>query len=66
MPSILAAEVIQSLLRGDPQALLDVRSEGEFAEGHIHGFQNFPILKNEERHQVGLTYKNEGQPAAIE
>nr|UXP70928.1 tRNA 2-selenouridine(34) synthase MnmH [uncultured Bdellovibrionales bacterium] len=45
--------------------LLDVRSEGEFFDGHIPGSISGPILTNEERHQVGLCYKNQGQEAAI-
>jgi tRNA 2-selenouridine synthase len=45
--------------------LLDVRSEGEFQEGHIPDSISAPILNNDERHQVGLTYKQNGQEAAI-
>jgi len=45
--------------------LLDVRSEGEFQEGYIPGSISAPILNNEERHQVGITYKQKGQSAAI-
>ncbi|MFM8313989.1 MAG: rhodanese-like domain-containing protein, partial [Deltaproteobacteria bacterium] len=45
--------------------LLDVRSEGEFQEGHIPGSISGPILTNTERHLVGLTYKQKGQEAAI-
>lgn len=44
---------------------LDVRSEGEFSDGSIPGSENLPILTNEERHQVGITYKQQGQEAAI-
>lgn len=29
--------------------LLDARSEGEFAQGHIPGAFSFPVLNNEER-----------------
>lgn len=47
-------------------AFIDVRSEGEFAQGHIPGFVNRPILNDHERHVVGLTYKTEGQAKAIE
>lgn len=47
-------------------ACVDVRSEGEFAEGSIPGWVNLPILTNEERHQVGLCYKSNGQSAAVE
>jgi len=45
--------------------LLDVRSEGEYFDGHIPGSISGPILNNEERHQVGLCYKHQGQEAAI-
>ncbi len=46
--------------------ILDVRSEGEFMEAGDPSFINLPILKNAERHQVGMTYKTHGQEAAIE
>jgi len=36
--------------------LIDVRSEGEFAEATIPGAVNLPLLNNEERAQVGTTY----------
>ena len=45
---------------------VDVRSEGEFQEGHWSGFKNTPILSNEHRHLVGTTYKQQGQEAAIQ
>lgn len=44
---------------------LDVRAPLEFQKGHIPGSWNAPILNDEERHQVGLTYKTKGQQAAI-
>jgi len=47
-------------------ALIDVRSEGEFFQGHIPGFFNLPLLNDSERHHVGLAYKKFGQEAAIE
>jgi len=37
--------------------IIDVRSEGEFAEDHIPGAVNLPILNNAERAQVGTIYK---------
>jgi tRNA 2-selenouridine synthase len=43
----------------------DVRSEGEFEQGHIPGAVNIPILRNDERHLVGLDYKQQGQLEAI-
>lgn len=52
------------LLRKD-LPVVDVRSEGEHAEGHIPGATNIPILNNEERRQVGTDYKKKGQQTAI-
>lgn len=43
----------------------DVRSENEFAAGHIPGVINLPILNNAERAAVGTDYKQLGQPEAI-
>lgn len=45
--------------------VLDARSEGEFAQGHILGSINLPILNNEERKTVGTIYKQQGNQEAI-
>lgn len=45
--------------------IIDVRSEIEFAEGHIPGAINIPILNTEERRIVGKTYKDLGKKKAI-
>ena len=39
--------------------LIDVRSPAEFAEDHIPGAINLPVLSNEERAKVGTIYKQE-------
>lgn len=44
---------------------VDVRSEGEFAEGHILDAINIPLLNNQERIAVGTDYKQKGQLEAI-
>lgn len=44
---------------------IDVRSPIEFKAGSIPGAVNLPLLSDEERHQIGLTYKRRGQSAAI-
>lgn len=44
---------------------VDVRSEGEFAAGHIPGVTNIPILNDNERKAVGTDYKAKGQLEAI-
>ncbi|HEX8041723.1 MAG TPA: tRNA 2-selenouridine(34) synthase MnmH, partial [Chryseosolibacter sp.] len=45
--------------------VVDVRSEGEFAAGHIRGAANVPLLNNDERVAVGTDYKMKGQAEAI-
>jgi tRNA 2-selenouridine synthase len=47
------------------QTVIDVRSEGEFQQGHIPGTVNIPLLNNAERVIVGTTYKQQGQQQAI-
>jgi tRNA 2-selenouridine synthase len=37
-------------------AILDVRSPGEFAEDHVPGAENLPVLDDAERAQVGTIY----------
>jgi tRNA 2-selenouridine synthase len=45
--------------------VVDVRSQGEFQEGHIRAAINIPLLNNEERIAVGTDYKQKGQQQAI-
>ncbi|MBC8032584.1 MAG: tRNA 2-selenouridine(34) synthase MnmH [Chitinophagaceae bacterium] len=49
----------------DPPLLADVRTPAEFLNGHIPGACNLPLFSNEERVQVGTTYKQVGREAAI-
>ena len=37
-------------------AIIDVRSPAEFAEDHMPGALNWPVLDDQERHDVGLLY----------
>ncbi len=53
------------MIQAGTATLIDVRSEGEFAQGAVPCSANAPILNDDERHQVGLTYKQEGQAAAV-
>ncbi|HTI58516.1 tRNA 2-selenouridine(34) synthase MnmH [Mucilaginibacter sp.] len=43
----------------------DVRTPAEFTQGHIPGAYNIPLFSNEERVQVGTTYKQQGREEAI-
>jgi tRNA 2-selenouridine synthase len=45
--------------------VIDVRSPGEYAAGHIPGAINIPLFSNEERAMVGTRYKKEGRLNAI-
>ncbi len=38
-------------------AVIDTRSPAEFAEDHVPGAVNYPVLSNEERARVGTDYK---------
>jgi tRNA 2-selenouridine synthase len=46
--------------------IVDVRSPGEFAEGHIPGAANIPLFNDKERAIIGTLYTNKGRQPAIE
>ena len=46
--------------------IVDVRSPGEFAKGHMPGAISLPLFDDDERAQVGTCYKQRGREAAIE
>ena len=48
------------------RALLDVRAPVEFAKGAFPNAINLPLMSDDERHQVGICYKEKGQQKAIE
>lgn len=50
----------------DDHPLIDVRAPVEFADGHFPRSVSLPLMTDEERHQVGIEYKERGQAAAIE
>lgn len=64
-PMIFSASDLLPLLSKSPFALIDVRSETEFAQSGIDGFVSLPLLYQHERSQVGIEYKHKGQEAAI-
>ncbi len=59
---ILIQDFLQS---SDTIALIDVRTPAEFEHGHIPGAVNLPLFSNEERVQVGTSYKQAGREEAI-
>lgn len=53
------------LAAGKTCPVLDVRSPGEFAHGHIPGAISFPLFTDEERAAVGTRYKQQGNEQAF-
>jgi len=53
-------EVAQFLQLASDNPVVDVRSPAEFEKGHIPGALSLPVFSNEERAQIGLTYKELG------
>jgi len=52
-------------IRKKSRVLFDVRSPGEYEEGHIPGAISFPLFTNEERTEVGILYKKKGHDFAF-
>ncbi len=46
--------------------IIDVRSPGEFKQGHIPEAINIPLFTNDERAHVGTVYKQQSKETAIE
>lgn len=46
--------------------LMDVRAPVEFARGSFPSAENAPLMNDDERHRVGICYKEHGQEKAIE
>lgn len=63
--SKISIEDALSLIKGKDTLVIDARSEKEFNESALPTAINFPVLKNQERHNVGLIYKNYSQSAAV-
>jgi tRNA 2-selenouridine synthase len=45
--------------------LIDVRSPGEYARGHIPGAHSLPLFTDEERAEIGTLYKEKGKEQAF-
>jgi tRNA 2-selenouridine synthase len=58
-PGITDAVDRASLARFD--MIIDVRSPAEFAEDHVPGAANLPVLDNDERALIGTTYVQESR-----
>lgn len=47
------------------EVILDVRSPGEFLQGHIPGAINLPLFDDDQRAEIGILYKKSGHDAAV-
>ena len=61
---IISAAQLEILFRSNTN-LIDLRAPIEVARGGIPAAINSPVLYNDERHQVGIIYKESGKRAAI-
>lgn len=61
----ISIENALDLIKNKEALVIDARSEKEFNESALPTAINFPVLKNQERHNVGLIYKNYSQSAAV-
>ena len=46
--------------------IIDVRAPMEYAAGNIPGSVNLPLLDDQERHLIGILYKQDGPEAAVD
>ena len=63
MPTdIHAAEFLKL---AEDQPIVDVRSPAEFDDGHFPKAVNIPLFDNDQRHEVGLLYAEQGHDQAV-
>ncbi|WP_420003172.1 tRNA 2-selenouridine(34) synthase MnmH [Arenibacterium sp. LLYu02] len=55
----LSFQTLSAFLAHGHDTVIDVRSPAEYAEDHVPGAINLPVLNNEERAQVGTIYVQE-------
>lgn len=63
MSMVRPLDIADFLERETP--IIDVRSPGEYAHGHIPGAHSLPLFSDEERVVVGTLYKQQGRDAAV-
>lgn len=66
MPKLLNKQDFLSNYKNSGALLLDARSPKEYRHAHIPSAINVPLLNDEQREKVGITYKKEGREAAVE
>ena len=64
--SLDTAERLAPPLFGKTLRIVDVRSPGEFAAGHIPGARNLPLFTNDQRAEIGRRYHRQGASIATQ
>ena len=59
------ADLAEFLEKAKDHTIFDVRSPREYEQGHIPGALNLPLLDDDARREVGITFKREGREKAI-
>lgn len=62
----ITIEELFELQQSQPLILIDVRSEKEFHDTALPGSINIPLFTNEERHEIGLIYKQISKKVAMD
>ncbi len=62
---VITVDIETFLLKRKVLPVIDVRSPGEFAQGHIPGAISIPLFDDEGRRIVGTKYKRENREAAM-
>lgn len=63
MPDVVPIDLFRELLTSHP--LFDVRTPSEYLRGRIPSASNLPLFEDDERAQVGTSYKQVGRREAI-
>ena len=64
MAKVLTAE--EFIIKAKSLPVLDVRSPGEYVQGHIPGALSLPLFNDEERAKVGTLYKQQGKILSVQ
>jgi tRNA 2-selenouridine synthase len=62
-PQIVNIETV--LEKPEDWSVIDVRSPKEYQKAHLPGAINIPLLNDEDRHLVGVEYKQKGRASAV-
>lgn len=65
MPRVLSTSDFLNQNKEERTPIVDVRAPKEYLKGHIPGAVNVPLFEDEERHIIGIQYKEQGKEQAV-